>query len=163
MTYYQPCLNCAADKSACTTRAAMRKAIKGLHLTSIKFNCGDRVARFHTGQRVSFDWRYFDEDGSGEGYTATFNGTIMHEKKGNKRFAIRVDQEGEFYDLLPKDILKSAEFVSVRPDDITLLEEPNKPLCRLCAAYDDANDMREKCWTRGDSCERGCMRDGRDD
>lgn len=159
MTYYRPCFNCTTDKVACPTREKVKSAIKGLRLTSINFTCPDRAQRFRRGQRVSFNWRYYDDDGSGENYVS-FNGTIMHEKKGNKRFVIRVDQEGEHYDLLPKDVLKSCEFVSVRHDDIAEIDEPDRSLCGLCAAYDDLADMERLCWTIGCCGDRRCMRDG---
>jgi len=154
---YAPCFNCAADKSTCPRREGVRKGIAGLGVTSVKFKCTTRVPRFHVGQRVEFDWRYFDEDGRGDGYTATFNGTVMREKTGNKRFSIRVDQDGEYYDLKPADIFKSPEFISVRPDDMRALDEPNRPLCPNCAAYDDADDIKRLCWGGGDNLAKGCF------
>lgn len=128
-----------------------------LGVTSVNFKCTDRVSRFRVGQRVEFDWRYFDEDGSGQDYTATFVGTVMREKVGNKRFSIRVDQEGEFYDLTPAEILKNPEFTSVRPDDMRALDEPDKPMCPNCAAYDDPDDIRRLCWGGGDNLAKGCI------
>ena len=162
MTYYATCLNCAVDKTTCAKRKAISSAIKGLGITSAKFRCADRVSRFRPGQRVEFDWRYYDDDGSGEGYTATFVGTVMHEQKGNKRFAVKVDPDHEIYDLKPADILKSPEFISVRPDDLRPLDEPDKPLCPLCAAYDDDTaDSQRLCYGFGDLTNvrgLGCLR-----
>ena len=150
MTYYSTCLNCAVDKTTCAKRIAISSGIKGLGITSAKFRCAARVSRFKPGQRVEFDWRYYADDGSNEGYTTTFVGTVMHEKAGNKRFAVRVDQDGEYYDFKPADILKNAEFISVRPDDMRLLDEPDRVICPLCARYDEGDGERERCWGYGD-------------
>lgn len=153
MVYLAPCFNCAADKATCERRATMREAIKGLGITSAKFNCPDRQAKFRRGQRVSFYWRYWEQTdnyGSSEEFYVTFRGTIMREMPGNRRFSIRVDQQHEDYDLKPSDVLKNAEFTSVRPDDIRALGEPDRPMCRLCSAYDDAEDIAAKCYGHGD-------------
>lgn len=150
MTYYTTCLNCAVDKSACAKRKAVSNAIKGTGITSVKFRCTERVSKFRHGQRVAFDWRYYADDGSGEGYETEFVGTIMHEKAGNKRFAVRVDQDGEHYDCKPSDILKNAEFISVRPADLRPLDEPDRVICPLCARYEDGDGERERCWGYGD-------------
>lgn len=162
MTFYATCLNCAVDKATCGKRKAISSAIKGLGITSTKFRCADRVSRFRPGQRVEFDWRYYEADGSGQRYTTTFDGTIMHEKAGNKRFAVKVDPDGEYYDLKPGDILKNPEFISVRPDDLRPLNEPDKPLCPLCAAFDgDVADLERLCWGSGDLSNvagMGCLR-----
>lgn len=152
MTYFAPCFNCAVDKATCERRAAMRKALKGTGITSAKFNCPDRQAKFRRGQRVEFDWRYYDNEcgeyGIPGGYTATFVGTIMREKLGNRRFSIRVDQDGEAYDLKPADVLNNPEFISVRPDDIRALDEADKPMCVNCSAYREADDCARLCYSK---------------
>ena len=163
MTYFSTCLNCAVDKAACGKRKAVRSAIKGLGITSAKFRCEDRVARFRRGQRVQFIWRYYDDAGEGrrDGYETVFVGTVMHEKAGNKRFAVKVDPDHEIYDLKPGDILKNAEFTSVRPDDMVPADEPDRALCPLCSADDVANDAQRLCWGRGDLSNvawHGCLR-----
>ena len=116
-------------------------------------NCADRTPHFKRGQRVQFDWRYYDDVGSGQGYTATFYGTIMREKPGNKRFSIRVDPDHEDYDLKPADILKSPEFTSVRPADIQSIDEPDRPMCQLCSAYQDDADAKRLCLMTEVICE----------
>lgn len=142
MIYFAPCFNCAVEKATCERRVAMRRAIKGTGITSAKFNCPDRQAKFRRGQRVAFDWRYYDEY---DGYIATFYGTIMREKPGNSRFSIRVDQDHEDYDLSPSDVLKSPEFTSVRHDDIRAIDEPDRPMCVNCGAYRELDDCRRLC------------------
>lgn len=161
MTYLQPCFNCQADKASCARRAEVLKGMKGLGITSAKFACADRQSKFRTGQRVEFDWRYYEPDGSEYGsecFIATFVGTIMREKPNNRRFSIRVDQTGEHYDLPPSDVLKNPEFTSVRPDDIRSLDEPDRSICPNCAAYDEPADMeRLGCWARGQvDVPKGC-------
>lgn len=163
MTYFAPCFNCAADKATCERRATMRKALKGTGITSAKFNCPDRQAKFRRGQRVAFDWRYYDSEsgayGTVEGYTATFVGTIMREKPGNRRFSIRVDQEDEAYDVKPHEVLQNPMFTSVRPDNIRALDEPDRAMCEQCAAYvgDDA-DISVRCERPADTRWVGCVK-----
>ncbi len=166
MTYFAPCFNCAADKATCERRATMRKAIKGTGITSAKFNCPDRQAKFRRGQRVEFDWRYYEpyadyggSYGGNEEFFATFVGTIMREKPGNKRFSVRVDQDHASYDVKPREVLNSPEFTSVRPADIRALDEPDRTMCEMCTAYvgDDA-DIAAKCERPPDYEWKGCVK-----
>lgn len=162
MAYFAPCFNCVVNKATCTRRAAMRKAIKGVGITSAKFPCPDRQSKFRPGQRVEFDWRYYepiDDYGGAVEYHATFRGTVMREKPNNRRFSIRVDQEGEYYDLSPAEVFNNPEFTSVRPDDIRPLDEPDQSICPNCAAYENPADMeRLGCWARGQvNVPKGCF------
>lgn len=144
MAYFSTCFNCAEDKDACSKRAEIRDGIRGLGITSVKFNCPDRKSRFQTGERVEFKWTaYCEQDavyGLDGSHVVHFVGTVMHEKKGNKRFAIRVDPDQECDEFTASEVLKG-EFISVRPDDMKLIDEPARSICSLCAAYDkeDAN------------------------
>jgi len=145
MTYYKPCLNCAADKKLCERRNAIRRGMKGLGVSSVNFRCDDREPRFHRGQRVSFVWNHYENNEIySERFLETFYGTIMHEKSGHRRFVIKVDQSSEYYDIEPKYVLKSPEFISVRPDDITPLDEPDRRLCPNCSA--EPEDVPRLCW-----------------
>lgn len=161
MTYLQPCFNCATDKATCTRRAQILQGLRGLGVGSVKFKCAERQSRFRHGQRVEFNWRYYepiDDYGGAAEYHTTFRGTIMREKPNNRRFSIRVDQEGEDYDLKPAEVFNNPEFISVRPDDIRPLDEPDRAICPNCAAYEDHADMeRLGCWARGqDDVPKGC-------
>jgi hypothetical protein len=151
MAYYKPCFNCAADKAACARRQEVRDAIAGLNVTAINFRCDIRQPMFRPGQRVEFDWISYDDEaafycGDGE-ETVTFFGTVMHEKAGNKRFAIRVDPDQECDSITPKDVFKTGgDFTSVRPADMRALGTPDRTICHVCAAYDDDEaDKRSKC------------------
>ena len=163
MTYLQPCFNCQADKGSCLRRAEVLKGIKGLGISSAKFVCTERQSKFRPGQRVEFDWRYWepiDDYGGSDEFHATFRGTIMREKPNNRRFSIRVDQEGEDYDLSPSEVFKNPDFTSVRPADIRAIDEPDRSICPNCAAYDDPADMeRLGCWAQGQvDVPKGCHR-----
>jgi hypothetical protein len=147
MAYFRTCFNCAIFEG-CERRKAMIAAIRGLGITSVKFTCPDRTAKFTRGQRVEFDWRYWNEH---EEFHCTFTGTIMREMPGGKRFSIRVDQGGECYDLEPAAVLKNGEFTSARPDDIRALDEPPRSLCSLCQAFEgDDADIQRLCYGFGD-------------
>jgi hypothetical protein len=146
MTYYSTCLNCAADKAQCERRKSLSAALKGTGVTSLKFKCADRQSLFERGQRVEFDWTYYEDN---EGYQPVFVGTVMGEKPNRKRFNIRVDQDHDDYDLKPADVLKSPEFVSVRPADMRQIEEPRRHMCALCSAYNNESDRAQICYQIG--------------
>lgn len=52
MTFYRTCTGCEKQGQPCETRDALRAAIKGLCITSIKWKCADRTPRFKVGDPV---------------------------------------------------------------------------------------------------------------
>lgn len=150
MAYYAPCLNCAVPRDQCQRLKEVKEAIAGLSITSIKFRCRDRRARFYPGQRIEFDWQVYDEAdaeyGGGEGCPVSFKGTVVREKTNRRRFVIRVDQDQQCDEYRPSDVFKDSEFISVRPDDMRPVNEPDRSLCERCSAYlDDPDDCTSKC------------------
>lgn len=161
MSYFGTCFNCDADKETCSRRQHIREGIKGLGITSLKFNCPERLPKFHTGQRVKFSWRYYEQISQydHEEFTVEFYGTIMREMPGNRRFSIRVDQEHEDYDCSPRELLKNPEFTSVRPAEIEPLGEPDRAMCSLCRAYrGDPSDIERLCYSSGSCAPVGCLK-----
>ncbi len=64
MANYRTCNGCAFEGHPCKTREAMSNAIRGLHITSIKWRCKDRRDAYEQGEPVfvSIIERYEGED-----------------------------------------------------------------------------------------------------
>ena len=142
MAYLYPCRNCTLSKLLCTKRDELRKAIKGLGVTSAKFKCEDRKPAFASGQRVSFCWTLYGEDdgygyGFGDDLSVEFVGTIIAEVRNGHKFTVRVDAEGEFYDVKPAETFRNGgDVVNVRASDITAIDEPSRTFCADCLQYE---------------------------
>lgn len=147
MTYYHKCKNCAVYPASCERRQNIKASIRGLGLTSVKFACPDRLPLFHAGQRVEFDWSYWDDSardiyGECDEDVLTFSGTVVCENESARRFVVRVDQgavqssvepEVSYY---PKDVFKNGGFaVKVRPQNMRTLSEQSKDICPDCLGY----------------------------
>ena len=143
MAYYHPCKNCAVDPSECAVRQKIKDQIAGLSVTSIKFKCKERTSRFRQGQRVEFDWSVYSntqisqDEFDTEVTPVKFVGTVIHEKSNKLRFVVRVDRDQEYFGHKPEDVLKNDDLIiSVRPDDIKPLDDPDRSFCPSCLAYD---------------------------
>ena len=149
MPYYHKCRNCAVDTSTCPRRQAIRSAIKGLGLTSIKFQCQDREPLFRVGQRIEFDWTHYDESardycGEVEPDELKFKGTVASENEERGTFVVQVDQDPvpsniEFPNLTytPDQVFKNGGFaVRIRPVSMRAIDEPDRAICPDCLAYD---------------------------
>lgn len=138
MAHYKPCKNCAVDKASCLRRAEVRERISGLSVTVINFRCSLRRPIFHAGQRVRFGWTSW-ESGGYEGDSSVglvYHGTVIEEH--GLRFIVRVDDglSACREKINARDVFKSENLViKVKPADMTALDEPDRALCPLCAAY----------------------------
>ena len=158
MAYLQPCFNCATDKASCQRRKDILQSVKSMGVTSVKFACANRQSKFRPGQRVEFDWRHYQAcDNDYYETRIILRGTIIREKVGNKRFSIRVDQDfvgfaeqEEPWDLKVSEVLRDPEFTSARPAHIRPLDQPDKPMCNVCCAYDEPDDIEKRCCGYGD-------------
>lgn len=144
MTHYATCFNCVNDRYTCRRHLAIREALKGSGVYSVKFKCMDRRAYFSPGQRVAFDWKSFDSDA---GYDEsvlhlTFTGTVIREK--GTKFIVQVDNgkdtSGE--EIEASDVFKKndALLIKVRPADMRPLHEPAKAVCPTCYQVDGQED-----------------------
>ena len=148
MSYFYPCKNCTLEKSDCAKRTSMRSALKGLGITSVKFNCKERQMLFHIGQRVEFTWRVYG-DGElqmGDDPCITqFNATVIQETRTGLRYTVRVDPESEYYDFDPKTVFRNENLViNVKPCDMRAIDEPDRTFCPSCLAY-DADEAKTRC------------------
>lgn len=149
MAYYKPCKNCAVDTATCPRRTEITKAISGLCVTVINFQCGDRQSLFHTGQRVKFNWISWEPDyeyGEPPGVRLVYHGTVIEDRR--LRFIVRVDDGPSADDqkIFARDVFKSDNLViKVKPSDMKALDEPDRQLCPSCSAYPD-EDNRCQGW-----------------
>lgn len=138
MAYYFPCKNCATDHKTCKVRAALKEAIKGHSVTSLKFTCRERVPLFNPGERVIFSWRVFEQQYTDDFVEITdkFKGTVIRESAARRGFVVRVDEDPSEHGLLPSAVFKNGGFaVLVKPACMVRLEEPPRTFCGDCLAY----------------------------
>ena len=145
MVCYATCFNCAVDKTACARRLALQKALAGSHVTSIKFRCPDRKAHFAPGQRVAFDWNYWDSDGYEEScLPLTFHGTVLQEK--GTKFVVQVDagHDASGEEIEASHVFKrnDALITKVRPSDMRPLDEATRSVCLACYQIGGMEEIR---------------------
>lgn len=128
MTSYITCINCAADKNGCARRAAVRTAIKGAGVTSVKFRCADRQSMFRPGQRVGITWTV-----GGDGYELdeTWPATVIAET--GTRFLVHIDDVESDEGTPARDFINNERlFVKVSPSRLRPLDEPDRTVCKWC-------------------------------
>lgn len=79
MTFYRTCTGCISAGQPCSAKDALRKTLKGLGVTSVKWNCADRVARFQVGNLVWADTVADRNEVDDDGYPfrAEFPGVVV--------------------------------------------------------------------------------------
>lgn len=159
MTHYTNCTNCAVDKSSCQKRLALREAIKGLHVYSLKFKCADRKPLFVPGQRVKFDWLLWDTDGYGgsESLPLTFHGTVLRER--SPKFVVQVDRgvDASGENIEASEVFKKNDqlLVKVKPADMRPVDEPARQICGTC--YWVEGVAEDRCYKMTDWLPNGCI------
>ncbi len=157
MTSYSTCINCAADKANCTRRAEVRAAIKGVHITSVKFRCTERQSMFRRGQRVSVTWTV-----GGDCYelNETWPATVIAEV--GTRFVLSVDDVASDEGTPARDYIKNERlFVKVSPSRLTALDEPDRQICKFCERApitgDACQDRDADIWSFNGGYPQGCL------
>lgn len=159
MTHYATCFNCAVDKSACARRQALRKALAGNAITSLKFRCPERRPFFVSGQRVAFDWKSFESDEYDTSVLhLTFAGTVIRER--GAKFVVQVDSGKDIEDdIEASEVFKKndALLIKVRPADMRPLNEPAKAVCLTCYQIEGQDD---RCYRSAGQVwiPKGCIR-----
>lgn len=158
MTSYTTCINCAADKQTCERRNAVRAAIKGAHITSVKFRCTDRQSMFRTGQRVAVTWTV----GGDNEYELdeTWPGTVLRES--GTRFLISIDDVPSDEGTPARSYIKNERlFVKVSPSRLRALDEPDRRICTFCDRApvdgDACQDRDRDIWSFNSSYPLGCL------
>lgn len=158
MTYYAPCFNCTVYKATCPRRQAVRNALKGSAVTSLKFRCPERQAFFATGQRVVFDWKLFETDEYDTSVLhLTFKGTVIRER--GTKFVVQVDSGKDIeYEIEASEVFRKndALLIKIRPADMRPLNEPAKAVCLTCYQVEGQED---RCYRSGTSwVPNGCIK-----
>lgn len=163
MAYYHPCIGCAVNKATCSRRQALRGAIAGHSVTSIRFRCPERQPFFTPGERVIFST--WCDGQTGELYDEPepfeFQATVLKESR-NGVYVIKIDVglsvcgEAEAPGCLHnKDGYAKAPASRLRqlPDD------PRKTVCPVCLGIEGYAHLDKRCeldpgWHK----PRGCLR-----
>lgn len=158
MTHYATCFNCANDRYTCPRHLAIREALKGNGVYSVKFKCPERRAFFSPGQRVAFDWKLFESDEYDTSVLhLTFKGTVIRER--GSKFVVQVDSGKDIEDEIEaSEVFKKndALLIKVRPADMRPLNEPAKTVCLTCYQVEGQED---RCYRSGTSwVPKGCIK-----
>lgn len=141
MTFYRTCHNCAIDAGECLTRKALRAALAGMHVTSVKHRCPDRAPLFHPGDRATVTWTINEREAHPdyEGGASdpedwaehTWPATVIREKGGKFIICVDdVDSDGEFP---AREWLKNdSRYAKVAAGKLKLLDEPRRTVCARC-------------------------------
>lgn len=136
MTVYRTCHNCAVDAGDCPTRKALRVALAGHRVTSVKHRCAERVPLFAPGNRVTVTWTidevadHPDNDGYGppRWVAHTWPATVVAEKGG--KFIICVDDVDSDGEYPASEWLKTASrYAKVVAGKLKPLDEPKRLVC----------------------------------
>lgn len=89
MAYYRTCLGCQLDGIHCDLRTQMARKIKGIGLTSIKWNCNEWKPKFKPGESVFIrtlsEHNCHDYDGNPP--FAEFPGWVVRHTRGRRYIA----------------------------------------------------------------------------
>lgn len=158
MTYYRTCTNCAHDRDECATLANVRRAIAGMHITSVKFKCENRAPIFRTGDRVTVTWLInseIDDYYPGDWGPETWPATVVSEV--GSKFVIVVDDVPSSHDTPARDYIQSSNlYCKVSASKLARLDEPKRPVCALCGIV-GTSDFKD-CWQTGTVLDQKCLR-----
>lgn len=151
MTHYATCFNCVNDRYTCQRHLALREALKGTGVYTVKFKCPERRPYFAPGQRVAFDWKWFESDEYDTSVLhLTFAGTVIREK--GSKFVVQVDggkdisgEEMEASEVFTKN---DQLLIKVRPADMRPLNEPTRAVCQTCFYVE--GQAEDRCYKMGD-------------
>tara|TARA_R100000687_G_scaffold31512_1_gene26143 strand:- start:241 stop:753 length:513 start_codon:yes stop_codon:yes gene_type:complete len=148
VTHYRTCNGCILEGKKCERREALRDSIKGLGVTSIKFNCAARSPLYHTGQRVSFQWWALGEPdhyGECDSYELRFLGTVISETANGNAYVVKVDAgeslESDEDPLLAEDVFRNKDLIiKVKRRKMRPTGEPSVVACAVCAGIGPDSD-----------------------
>lgn len=157
--HYAPCFNCDVKKAECLRRIELRAALAGLSVTSVKFRCDVRKAKFEPGQRVAFTWTLFDNGSEwhDDGLPLEFFGTVLRE--AGPKFVVQVDKGkdagGEGVEA--SDVFKKNDqlLIKVRPAHMRALDDPARIICPTCYLVEGAAE--DRCYANGYYSPSVCM------
>lgn len=137
MTFYRTCHNCAVDAGECPTRKALRAALAGMHVTSVKHRCPDRLPLFRPGERATVTWAIDEvaDHPDNDGYAPprwvehTWPATVVSEKGGKFIVCVDdVDSDGEYP--ATEWLKSSSRYAKVVAAKLKPLDEPKRLVCQ---------------------------------
>ncbi len=135
MTTYRTCRGCVLSGKPCETRQALATALKGLGITSVKWNCKMRETRIKIGDPVWIDTvaSRTEVDDNGYPYRGEFPGFAI-EDLGSK---LLVFIEPKSPDRNDEDLLfdpgESNGFCKIPLSRITAREADRQEICKSCS------------------------------
>lgn len=128
---YPTCEGCL-ERPGCELLGEWKRKLRGLGLTSARFLCDAKWRRLRPGTTVTTEVRYPDpalDTEEDQGFnTTTVTGTVMQPSRGGKKLWLWVD------DTLRLKGDGSRHVYAFRPDRLTPLDTPHRPLCQWCNA-----------------------------
>lgn len=133
MATFRPCHNCVRERQPCGRREAVRAAIKGVGITSVKFRCDERQPIFAVGQRVSVSWIVSDEGDFRYATEESWPATVVAERR--PKFQIVVDDVDSDHETPARGYINNESlYAKVTAAKLKPLDEPARDVCRTCQA-----------------------------
>lgn len=135
MTFYRSCTGCIKQGQPCDTRDVLRKRLKGLGITSVKWKCGDRVARIQPGDAVWVetvaDPNEVDDDG--QPFRGKFPGVAIQERGAGMLVFIEDGAQDLYEEHDVRFVARNNGFCKIPLSRITLREAPREEICASCS------------------------------
>lgn len=141
MTVYRKCRTCTKNGD-CLEKEALRKAIKGLHITSVLHNCPNYSAPFQPGEPILYGITEYDGDGYGEGYEVEYPGHFIGHVGARAMIYVRpgVEDIGEDgFHFAPR----ANGFCKVSFDRLS--PNPNDDPVKICSVCQEPEGVRDTC------------------
>lgn len=128
MTSFPTCQGCKFRKGACAHKNALRERIKGLRVTTIKWNCAAKIAEFESGDSV---WAFTLGDTSyPDSERDNFPATVVRMVGSNVLVYIPAGALGR--DIEEKFVPMRKGFCKIPLNRITARDAPREQICEVC-------------------------------
>lgn len=135
MTIFRTCTGCKAHPGPCEIREALRRQLKGLGVTSIKWRCKSRESRFKPGDQV---WVLTaadrnDADEHGNPYRDHFPGVIIEERGSKALLHVKDGSPGRDDDTLKFVAGDGRGFCKIPLSRLEPRDAPKERVCFYCS------------------------------
>ena len=136
---YQTCKGCANSSGDCAIRDAVKKQLKGLSVTSIKWRCKEKTPIYQVGDPVWVSLSTSESDEWGSQYYAFFPGIVVQNKF--PKFVIYVqpssESECEMYTFEPNG--NGTGYVKQSHIHMKKRAGDTQTVCTTCGGLPDVN------------------------